>query len=257
VRRLAAAAIYAGLAIAALAVAREIWTGISASALAEYGPALARGFVLTAMITLFTYGIGAVIALPVAVAEVSGHPVLSRLARGYCQIFRYTPLLAQLYLVYFGSGEIAPVLEALGVWPLFREPLGCVLMVFTLNTAAYQAHVIAGAIATLPKGQYEAAAALGLPARPLLMKVLLPQAMITAIRPLGNEFTKMIKASSIASVVTVLDLLGTARLIYSDTFNFTFYLLVAMIYIAIVEASRLGIERLSALFERGRPGVPG
>jgi polar amino acid transport system permease protein len=252
VRRVTAAAIYAGLALAALAAAGEVWAGLTAAALAEYGPALLRGLLLTVVITLLSSGLGAAIALPVAVVELSGLPVLSRLARGYCQAFRYTPLLAQLYLVYFGSGEIAPLLERLGLWWLFREPLACVLMVFTLNTAAYQAHVIAGAVATLPKGQFEAAAALGLPPRAMLWKVLLPQAMITAIRPLGNEFTKMIKASSIASVVTVLDLLGTARLIYGETFNFTFYLLAAAVYIGIVEASRLAIERLSARFERGR-----
>jgi polar amino acid transport system permease protein len=249
--RLVALAIYGALAAVAAVLAIEVVTGLTVTDLAEYGPALARGLALTVAITLTTYFAGSVLALPLAVAEVSSRPALARLARVYCQAFRYTPLLAQLYLVYFGSGEIAPWLERAGLWWLFREPLPCVLLVFTLNTAAYQAHVIAGAVANLPKGQYEAAAALGLPRRAMLRRVLLPQAMITAIRPLGNEFTKMMKASSLASVVTILDLLGATRLVYGETFNFTFYLVAAAVYIALVEASRRIIERLAARFERG------
>ncbi len=250
-KQVATVAIYAGLAAVAALLAVEVVTGLTVADMAEYGPAMARGFALTVAITLITYFAGSVLALPLAVAEVSSRPVLARLSRGYCQAFRYTPLLAQLYLVYFGSGEIASWLERAGLWWLFREPLPCVLLVFTLNTAAYQAHVIAGAVANLPKGQYEAAAALGLPRRAMLRRVLLPQAMITAIRPLGNEFTKMMKASSLASVVTILDLLGTTRLVYGETFNFTFYLVAAAVYIALVEACRRIIERLAARFERG------
>ena len=224
--------------------------GFDQAELAQYLPLLLKGVATTAYITLVTFTIGSLIALPIAIAAQSKMTVLKQSATAYFYLFRYTPLLAQLYLVYYGSGELSGQLRAMGLWWMFSQPLNCVLVVFTLNTSAYQAYLLAGAIQNLPKGQSEAASALGLRPNIALWKILLPQALLIALRPLGNELTKMTKASSIASVVTIFDLLGSTKLIYSDTFNFNYFLVCGLIYIALVESTRVGVEQLSSRLVR-------
>ena len=240
--RLSGSTILLVLGAVALLAVGNLAFGIEVPELREYLPFLARGMGITLLVTLVTFFTGGLLALPIAIAGVATSLKLRRFASCYFFLFRYTPLIAQLYLVYYGAGEFSSELRSIGVWWLFRDPLGCVFMVFTLNTSAYQAYVMAGAIRTLPREQKEAAYALGLRPSIALRKVLIPQAMLVAIRPLGNELTKMIKASSIASVVTIYDLLGATKTIYSDTFNFNYFILTGMIYIALVEFTRIGVE---------------
>ena len=206
--------------------------------LSEYLPRLVGGFRLTLLILLLSLLAGAALAILVTAVRLARLPVLGRAAAAYCYVFRGTPLLAQLYLIYYGAGQARPLLELIGLWPLFRDPLSCVLVSFSLNTAAYQAEVLLGAIRSVPAAQMEAARALGLPRLATYGRVILPQALIVALRPLGNEVAKMIKASALGSVVTLLDLMGTASLIYSRTFDFRIFLVVAVIYLVLVEGLR-------------------
>ena len=243
------------LGAAAGSVFGQLTVGLDMHEMREYLPLLVRGIAITLYVTSVTFIAGSLLALLVAAASVSGPPALKWMANCHFQLFRSTPLIAQLYLVYYGAGEISPQLDAIGVWWMFREPMNCVLVVFTLNTSAYQAYVLAGAIRSLPREQREAAHALGLGNLVVLWKVLIPQALLIAIRPLGNELTKMIKASSIASVVTIFDLLGTTRLIYSETFNFNYFILTGAIYVSLVEFTRIGVEGFSSRLERHRKPV--
>src|SRR5262249_30227466 len=126
----------------------------------------------------------------------------------------------------------------------------CVILAFTLNTAGYQARILHGAIVNLPREQTQAALALGLPRGVMLRRVLLPQALLTALRPLGNELTKMIKLSAVASLVTVLDLLGTAQYLFRQGFDFGFYVVAAMIYIALVGGIRLALDLVERRLSR-------
>ena len=210
--------------------------------LGEYLPRLVDGFRLTLLILFLSLLAGAALAIVVTTVRLARLPVLGRAAAAYCYMFRGTPLLAQLYLIYYGAGQARPLLELVGLWPLFRDPLSCVLVSFSLNTAAYQAEVLLGAIRSVPAAQMEAARALGLPRLATYGRVILPQALIVALRPLGNEVAKMIKASALGSVVTLLDLMGTASLIYSRTFDFRIFLVVAVVYLVMVEILRHGIE---------------
>ena len=251
-RRVTGSIILSALGVAAASIVFHLVTSLDMQDMGEYLPVLGRGLGTTLYITVVTFVAGSLVALPVSIARVSAMPVLNRIADGHFYLFRYTPLIAQLYLVYYGAGEISSQLEAAGLWWLFREPLNCVLVVFTLNTAAYQGYVLAGAIRSLPPEQKEAAYALGLGAVVTLWKVLIPQALLVAVRPLGNELTKMIKASSIASVVTIFDLLGSTKFIYNETFNFDYFILTGMIYVALVEFTRIGVERCSSRLERHR-----
>ena len=111
-------------------------------------------------------------------------------------------------------------------------------MTFTLNTAAYQAEILRGAIQAIPRGQFEGAASLGLHRWATLRLVALPQAMILALRPLGNELIVMIKASAIASLVTLFDLMGATRLAFARSFDLSIYLYAALIYLVLVEIIR-------------------
>jgi polar amino acid transport system permease protein len=168
----------------------------------------------------------------------STNPVLSGFAYAYVYFFRGTPLLAQTFLIYYGLGSFRTQLEMVGLWTFFREAWYCAILAFTLNTAAYQAEILRGAIQSVSRGQWEAASALGLSKPQTLWKIILPQALIVALRPYGNEIILMIKGSAIVAIITVYDLMGETRRAYSRTFDFQTYIWAAIIYLAIVELLR-------------------
>jgi polar amino acid transport system permease protein len=209
---------------------------------AKYAPAYMSGLWVTLELVVISIVIGAILSVPIAYARMSRNPVLSGIAYGYVYFFRGTPLLAQTFLVYYGLGSFRPQLEAVGLWSFFREAWYCAIFAFSLNTAAYQAEILRGAIESVPKGQWEGAASLGLHKLQTLWKVILPQALIVALRPYGNEIILMIKGSAIVAIVTVPDLMGQTRLAYSRSFDFQAYIWAALIYFALVEALRHLIE---------------
>lgn len=240
--RIGGLCLMAALAGLAGAISLPVVAALFSVGFADYGTLFARGLWITILITTVTFLAGFILALLLTIVDLTGRWG-RHIVHAFVSLFRNTPLIAQLYLVYYGAGELAPHLRALNLWWLFRDPLPCVLLVFTLNTAAYQVHVLIGAIRSLPEEQSAAARALGLSATVTFWKVLLPQAFRVAIRPLGNELTKMLKASSIASAVAVLDLLGTATLVYSETLNFDVYIVTAILYVATVEVIQRMIAR--------------
>ena len=212
----------------------------------EYSWRLWSGLVITVEVVSISVVLGFLLALPVCRARMSSNPLLAWPALAYITVMRGTPLLCQLYLVYYGGGEIRPALQAVGLWVFFREAFFCCVFTFTLNTAAYQAEIFRGALLAIPGGQKEAARALGLSPWQTARRVVVPQALLVALRPLGNELVGMIKASALAAIVTLLDLMGQTRLIFARTFDFSVYLYCALIYLAIVEA----IRRLWLVIER-------
>jgi len=223
----------------------------------EYGKRLLQGLQITAEVVVISCGIGFLLAYPLARARMSRNPLFSAPALAYVTFFRGTPLLCQLYLVYYGAGEIRPFLTSAGLWWFFRDAFYCCIFAFTLNTAAYQGEILRGAVQAVPKGQLEAARALGLSPYRVARHVVWPQAMLVALRPLGNELIGIIKASALAAIVTLLDLMGETRFIFARTFDFSVYLYAAVIYLAITETiSRIwnAIERrLSRHLGAGRP----
>jgi polar amino acid transport system permease protein len=208
----------------------------------KYIPTYIAGLKVTLGLVVISTVLGAILSLPVAYARMSENTVLSALAYGYVYFFRGTPLLAQTFLIYYGVGSFRPQLEAVGLWSFFREAWYCAILAFTLNTAAYQAEILRGAIRSVPRGQWEGAASLGLHKLQTLRKVVLPQALIVALRPYGNEIILMIKGSAVVALITVADLMGETRLAYSRSFDFQSYIWAAMIYLALVEAMRHATE---------------
>jgi polar amino acid transport system permease protein len=204
----------------------------------KYGPAMLRGLVVTIQLVATSLVLGAILSLPLAFARMQQSGILASLAYGYVYLFRGTPLIMQVFLIYYGLGSFRPELDAIGVWWFFRDAYNCALLAFTLNTAAYQAEILRGAIQSVTRGQWEAAQALGLHRVPTFIRVILPQALMVALRPYGNEIILMIKGSAIVAIVTVFDLMGETRRAYSRTFDFQMYLWAAVLYLAIVELIR-------------------
>lgn len=213
-------------------------------ALATYGPRMLQGLVVTLQLVAISITLGALLSVPVALARMSRSRILRAISFSYMYFFRGTPLLAQVFLVYYGAGQFRTQLEAIGLWWLFRDAFFCCVLTFTLNTGAYQAEILRGAIRSVPAGQREAAMSLGLTSRQIFRKIIMPQAILIALRPLGNEVILMVKGSSVAAIVTVFDLMGVTRLAYSRTFDFQVYLWAAVLYLIVVEIIRRVWDKL-------------
>lgn len=224
--------------LAAVALAAWLIGGWNNDRVALYGPKYLSGLLTTVQLVATCIVLGAIISIPVAFSRMSKNSVFSTLAYAYVYFFRGTPLIAQLFLIYYGFGSFRDQLDAVGLWVIFRDAWNCAVFAFSLNTAAYQAEILRGAIQSVPRGQFEGAASLGLGRVTTLRKVVMPQAMIVALRPYGNEIILMIKASAIVSIVTVFDLMGETRRAYSRTFDFQTYIWAAIFYLLIVEALR-------------------
>jgi polar amino acid transport system permease protein len=207
---------------------------MNAELIERYGLRMLDGLLVTLELVVISVTLGALLALPIALARLSRNPFLRGVSFGYVYFFRGTPLLAQLFLVYYGSGQFRHFFEAIGLWWFFRDAFYCCLFTFALNTAAYQAEILRGAMASVPRGQREAAMALGLRGPVVLFRVILPQALIVALRPLGNEVILMIKGSAVASIVTVFDIMGVADLAFARSFDLTVYLWAAVLYLILV-----------------------
>lgn len=214
--------------------------------LRDYGWRLLAGLQVTVEVVVSACLIGFLLSYPVALARTSRNVVLRTGSLCYVTFFRGTPLLCQLYLVYYGAGEIRPLLTSLGLWWFFRDAFYCCVFAFALNTGAYQGEILRGALASVPSGQVQAAAALGLSRYRVARHVVWPQALLVALRPLGNELISMVKASALAAIVTLLDLMGQTRFIFAKTFDFSVYLYAALMYLVITSV----IARIWSLAER-------
>ena len=166
----------------------------------KYAPMYLQGLWVTLSLVAISILCGAVLSVPIAYARMSKNRFVSALAYGYVYLFRGTPLLAQTFLVYYGLGSFHAELADIGLWVFFRDAFNCALFAFSLNTAAYQAEMLRGAIESVPRGQWEGAASLGLHKFQTMRKIILPQAALVALRPYGNEVILMIKGSAIVAI---------------------------------------------------------
>ena len=154
-----------------------------------------------------------------AMMRMSGLAALDWLARGYVFVFRGTPLLVQVFLIYYGLGQFRPELQQLGVWWFFREPYWCALTALTLNTAAYASEIIRGGLQAVPHAQVEAARACGMSRLLLFRRIVFPIAVRQALPGYGSELILMVKATSLASIITMMEVTGLAAKLISQTFR--------------------------------------
>ena len=196
-------------------------------------PMLLEGAGMTAQLVALALVVGMCLAIPLALARVSKNPVLWMPVYGFIFIFRGTPLLVQIFIVYYGFGQSEALRESF-LWPFFKEAYWCAIFTFSLNTSAYTAELLRGAIQAVPHGEIEAARSLGMPRLLMLRRVVVPRAFRLALPAYGNEIILMLKGSALASTITLLDLTGVARVIVARTYApYELFLMAAIFYLAL------------------------
>lgn len=208
-------------------------------------PRFASGAWITVQLTVLAVALGLVLAVPVALARLSPNPLLSWPAYAYMFYFRGTPLLVQIFLIYYGSGQFVPELRALGLWDLFREPYFCAVLTLTLNTGAYTAEILRGAIRAVPYGEVEAGRAFGMPRMLILRRIILPKAFRLALPAYTNEVIFLFQATSLVSIITIMDLTGVGRVIIAESFRtFEVWIFVGLCYLVMSYGILYGFKRL-------------
>lgn len=162
--------------------------------------------------------LGLMIAIPLAVLRTSKNYVIQAPIRAFVYFFRGTPLLVQMFIIYYGFGQFEAIKTSF-VWYFFKEAWFCALFAFTLNTAAYTTEIIRGAIEATPHGEVEAAKAAGMSRLLMLRRIVLPSAFRRALPQYSNEIIFMLHGSSLASVITIVDITGAARIINSRFYS--------------------------------------
>jgi octopine/nopaline transport system permease protein/arginine/ornithine transport system permease protein len=208
-------------------------------------PRFLSGAWVTVELTALSVLSGLVCAVPVALARLSPNPLLSWPAYAYMFYFRGTPLLVQIFLIYYGSGQFVSELRSLGLWQFFREPYFCAVLTLTLNTAAYTAEILRGAIRAVPFGEVEAGRAFGMSRTLILRRVILPKAFRLALPAYTNEVIFLFQATSLVSIITIMDLTGVGRVIIAETFRtFEIWIFVGVCYLVMSYAILYAFKRL-------------
>ncbi|SNZ06058.1 amino acid ABC transporter membrane protein 2, PAAT family [Natronoarchaeum philippinense] len=219
-------------------------------------PQLAAGAFITAYLTILSMLFGLVIAVPLSVARIYGGFILRSLSLVYTELIRGTPLLAQLFLLYFGLGLANDISEIgiVGNGAVPRAAIFVAIIGFTINSSAYQSEYIRSALQSVDDGQMTAARSVGLSKLQSIRHVILPQGLRFAIPGWTNEFVYLIKYSSLAAFITVPELFRRAQDIGSDTFRFTdAYVIVAVFYLALVLTTALAMNKVESVV--AVPGV--
>ncbi|MEI4967263.1 amino acid ABC transporter permease [Aeromonas caviae] len=188
----------------------------------SFWPLLSAGLIFTVPLTLITFVLGIVLGLSVALARLYGPAPLVMLVRFYVWLIRGTPLLVQLFLIFYGLPSAGIVLDA----------FTAAVIGFTLNIGAYSSEIIRATLAAIPKGQWEAAYSIGMNWPQVMWRVILPQAARIAVPPLSNTFISLVKDTSLAAAVTVPELFQAAQRLASVTYEpLILYIETALIYL--------------------------
>jgi arginine/ornithine transport system permease protein len=209
---------------------------IDGGAIRESLPAFAGGALLTLELTAAALAIGMLLALPLAVARGARSRWISGPVWAFTYVIRGTPLLVQLYLVYYGLGQFDAVKDS-WAWPWLRSATFCAVASFAVNTCAYTIEILHGAMHAVPAGEVEAARAMGMSRATALRRVIVPAAFRRMLPAYGNEVIFMLQGTSLASTVTLMDLTGAASEMNSRFYlPFEAFLTAAVIYLAITMA---------------------
>jgi len=207
-------------------------------------PSFLDGAWLTLQLVGVSVIAGLILALPLGIARSSRHFPVRALPYAYIFFFRGTPLLVQLFLVYYGLAQFEVVRQSM-LWPYLRDPYWCAILTMTMHTAAYIAEIIRGAIQNVPPGEVEAARALGMSRSQTLWHIILPRATRIGLPAYSNEVILMLKASALASTITLLELTGMARKIAARTYlHEEMFLTAGLIYLVIAFILMQGFKLL-------------
>ena len=181
-------------------------------------PKLLNASVITLKLLSLSLFFGLFIGLLFAVMRMSKNFILNKFAYGYSYLFRGTPLLVQIFIIYFGFGQIEFIRNSF-LWIILKEPYWCAIIAFALNTGAYTSEILRSAFQTIKKGYIEAGKSLGISSKIIFYKIQIPIAIRQSLPAYGNEIILMLKGTSLASTVTLMDLTGVAKYIISTTFK--------------------------------------
>ncbi|SIT42887.1 putative transporter subunit: permease component of ABC superfamily transporter [Paraburkholderia piptadeniae] len=211
-------------------------------------PLLYAGLVFTVPLTLVSFAIGLALAFIVALLRLFGPPWSVAVVRFYVWLFRGSPLLVQLFVIFYGLPNVGIVLD----------PLTAAIIGFSLNVGAYNSEVIRGVIESIPKGQWEAAYSMGMTRAQALRRAILPQAARVALPPLSNSFIALVKDTSLAAVLTVPEIFQAAQRIASVTYEplilYTEAALIYLVFSSVLSSAQVRLERRfgrHALFTSG------
>lgn len=208
-------------------------------------PQLIAATPVTLQLTFTALLLGLILAVIVAMMRLSSNPVLRYPAIGFVDVFRSTPLLVQFFLIYYGSGQFRPEFQSIGLWTYFREPWFCAILTLTLNTGAYSSEIIRGGIQSVAHGQIEAGRACGMSTFTIYHRIIFPQAIRQALPAYGNEIILMVKSSSLASTITILEITGIAKKIIAATFQpLSVFIVAGAIYLLINFIIVLSVQAL-------------
>ena len=181
-------------------------------------PKLLNAAVITLKLLSVSLIIGLFIGLFFAILRLNKNIFINRFAYGYAYVFRGTPLLVQIFIIYFGLGQIE-YLRSTVLWVILKEPYWCAIIAFALNTGAYTSEILRSAFQTIKPGIVEAGKSLGISNKVIFYKIQIPIAIRQSLPAYGNEIILMMKGTSLASTVTIMDLTGVAKYIISTTFK--------------------------------------
>ncbi|WP_425456301.1 amino acid ABC transporter permease [Brevibacillus fluminis] len=185
-------------------------------------PMLKAGVIFTVPLTLISFFLGLILALLTALARISGIKPLDAVAKFYVWVVRGTPLLVQLFIIFYGLPSVGITID----------PLTSAIIGFTISVGAYNSEVIRAAILSIPKGQWEAGYSIGMSNRQALKRIILPQATRVSVPPLSNSFISLVKDTSLAATITVTEMFRVAQQITSTTYEpLLLYCVAAVIYL--------------------------
>jgi len=224
---------------------------VSGELFTKFCPRFVDGTLVTIELLLLSCILGFLLAVTLVFARLSGRRLLAVPANVFVCCFRGTPLLVQLWLVYFGIGSFGS--EGLGpLWVFFKNPWAVGLLVLTLNTSAYVCEILRGGIVNVDRGQMEAAMAVGMPWLKAMRRIMLPQAIRIAWPAYGNELVLLMKGSALISTITVLDLMGQTRTIFARNFDLSTYAYAAVLYLVLAGLITLFVGAMQRHFSKTR-----
>jgi len=196
-------------------------------------PLYLSGLAVTIELVAISLICGLLLAIPIALAASARSSTIAFIPKAYIYFFRGTPLLVQMYMLYYGAGQFEALRDSF-LWPVFKEAYVCALVAFSLNTAAYTAEILRGAIVGTAYGEIEAAKACGMSSWLTLRRIVLPSAFRRALPAYGNEVIFMLHGSALAGVITIVDLFGAARIVNSRHFvPFESFITAGLFYLAL------------------------
>lgn len=222
--------------------------------LPKYWPMVIEGTWRTVWLLIASLMIGFALAVPLGLAQASGPWFLALPARVFCTVIRGTPLLLQIWLLYYGLGSLFPSIPWIresDLWPILRQAWPYALAALSLSFAGYEGEVMRGAFASVPKGQIEAARAMGMPRRKILTRISLPLAIRNVLPTLGGETVLQLKATPLVATITVMEIYAVTSRVRQDTLIiYEPLFLVAAIYIALAGLIVLGFRWFESLQTR-------